>query len=676
MRSTPEKSPERPVRTTLMMLSVGVSCVLVAGVAAAVEVGSTPDGVLVRDGFSRSVASGFGRADAGGSYTSVYGRLAKVAGGTAKIAAEPGHTTRQYLNQVSVRDSVSTLDVVAPAVSASGNGLAINLEARGSSSATYAAKFRFMSGKRVATTLIRLDKSGEKAIVADKVVAAGVVPGDRWRLEFKVDGTSKVTLSSRAHRVSAAPPAWQLTGVDTSSARLTGSGAPGIRVYLSSATPAVAVQLDDYVVREAVAPAPAPVPPPTTKPSPTQAPVPTTRPTTAPTAKPTTTPTTAPPTVAPTPGPAPVPGASSDVGSLPVGSASYVVPVGAVFVAASGSSGGSGSQSDPFGSLGAALAKVKSGSTLVLRGGSYHESVRVPFNKKVTIQPYPGEAVWLDGTVPVTGWQKSGSSWFVSGWNHNLDSRVSFNSAADQSDWFVDPKYPMAGHPDQVWIGGQRLAEVGSAAAVKPGTFFVDTAAKRLVVGSDPTSKQVRASVLQRALQIQGEGTIVRGIGVRRYANTLHLMGAVTAEVHDLALENMVITENATVGLYGWNDRHRFRRLTITDNGMLGFGHAGAKDMVLTESIVSGNNSEHFNGAPVAGGIKIGRSTGVTVSANLVRDNINSSGIWLDESVKGATVVANTVRDNDTTGIMAEISDNVVIADNHVTGNRGTGIWS
>ncbi|MBC9225979.1 hypothetical protein GL325_06590, partial [Aeromicrobium sp. 636] len=376
------------------------------------------------------------------------------------------------------------------------------------------------------------------------------------------------------------------------------------------------------------------------------------------------------------PSPRPVAPRASKPGSLPVGSASYVVPVGAVFVAASGSSGGSGSQSDPFGSLGAALAKVKSGSTLVLRGGSYHESVRVPFNKKVTIQPYPGEAVWLDGTVPVTGWQKSGSSWFVSGWNHNLDSRVSFNSAADQSDWFVDPKYPMAGHPDQVWIGGQRLAEVGSAAAVKPGTFFVDTAAKRLVVGSDPTSKQVRASVLQRALQIQGEGTIVRGIGVRRYANTLHLMGAVTAEVHDLALENMVITENATVGLYGWNDRHRFRRLTITDNGMLGFGHAGAKDMVLTESIVSGNNSEHFNGAPVAGGIKIGRSTGVTVSANLVRDNINSSGIWLDESVKGATVVANTVRDNDTTGIMAEISDNVVIADNHVTGNRGTGIWS
>ncbi|MCL3837521.1 hypothetical protein, partial [Aeromicrobium duanguangcaii] len=339
------------MRTTLMMLVVGVSCVLIAGVAAAVEVGSTPDGVLVRDGFSRSAASGFGRADVGGTYTSVYGRLASVDGGTARIDTQSGHTTRQYLSQVSVRDSVATLDVVAPAVADSGNGLAINLEARGSSSSTYAAKFRFMSGKRVATTLIRLDKSGEKAIVLDKVVAAGVVPGDRWRLEFKVEGTSKVTLASRAYRVTATPPAWQLTGADSSPERLAGSGAPGIRVYLSSATPAVSVKLDDYVVRE-VAP-PGPVTPPPTTPSPTPTPVPTTKPTTPPTTAPTTSPTTPPPTV--TPPPTTAPSSPSAVGSVPVGSASYPVPAGAVFVAALGSSGGSGSASDPYGSLVTAL---------------------------------------------------------------------------------------------------------------------------------------------------------------------------------------------------------------------------------------------------------------------------------------------------------------------------------
>jgi len=364
------------------------------------------------------------------------------------------------------------------------------------------------------------------------------------------------------------------------------------------------------------------------------------------------------------------------VGSVPVGSASYPVPSGAVFVTAGGSTGGSGSKADPYQSLAAALKKVPTGTTLVLRGGVYRESVTVPFYRKLVIQPYPGEAVWLDGSVPVSGWQKSGSTWSVSGWNHNLDSRVSFSSSNDQTSWFVDPKFPMAGHPDQVWVGNERLAEVGSAAAVKPGTFFVDTAGKRLVVGSDPSGKQVNASVLPQAMKIQGEGTVVRGIGVRRYANTLHLMGAVTAEVKGVSLENMVITENATVGIYGWNEGQRFRRLTITGNGILGFGYAGSKDVVLEESIVSGNNSEHFNSAPVAGGIKVGRASAVTIRNNLVADNINSSGIWLDESVQGATVVGNTVRGNETTGVMAEISDKIVIADNHVSNNAGTGIWS
>lgn len=44
----------------------------------------------------------------------------------------------------------------------------------------------------------------------------------------------------------------------------------------------------------------------------------------------------------------------------------------------------------------AALAKVPRGGTLVLRGGTYTEALGT-IRKNVTIQPYPGETVWLDG---------------------------------------------------------------------------------------------------------------------------------------------------------------------------------------------------------------------------------------------------------------------------------------
>ncbi|MCL3836229.1 hypothetical protein, partial [Aeromicrobium duanguangcaii] len=55
------------------------------------------------------------------------------------------------------------------------------------------------------------------------------------------------------------------------------------------------------------------------------------------------------------PSPRPVIPRAAKPGSVPVGSASYPVPAGAVFVAALGSSGGSGSASDPYGSLVTAL---------------------------------------------------------------------------------------------------------------------------------------------------------------------------------------------------------------------------------------------------------------------------------------------------------------------------------
>ena len=39
-----------------------------------------------------------------------------------------------------------------------------------------------------------------------------------------------------------------------------------------------------------------------------------------------------------------------------------------------------------------------------------------PVNRTFTIQAYPGEAVWLDGSSAVTDWVKSGNVWVKSGW--------------------------------------------------------------------------------------------------------------------------------------------------------------------------------------------------------------------------------------------------------------------
>ena len=99
----------------------------------------------------------------------------------------------------------------------------------------------------------------------------------------------------------------------------------------------------------------------------------------------------------------------------------------------------------------------------------------------------------------------------------------------------------MAAHPDQVWIDGARQAQKKSLAEVGAGGFYLDEATSQLYVGSDPTSKEVRASVLQQALSVRAPGVVLRGIGIRRYAPSVWQMAAVVMEKPDAVIENVVV---------------------------------------------------------------------------------------------------------------------------------------
>lgn len=349
-----------------------------------------------------------------------------------------------------------------------------------------------------------------------------------------------------------------------------------------------------------------------------------------------------------------------------MGTTKYTVPSIALYVKPSGSTTGTGTANAPFGSLAHAIAKAPSGSTLVLRAGNYHETVTIPLNKKLTVQPYPGEAVWLDGSSSVTGWQKSGATWAVSGWNHMFDKRVSFSKGKDETSRWTDSTNPYAGYPDQVWINGAAQRQVGSAAQVSAGTFFVDTAQKRLILGSDPTGKTVRASTLQKAMTIAGTGSTVRGIGVRNYATSVYQMGAVTAEVPKITLENLVITQNSSVGLYAWAADHQFRNLTVTHNGLMGIGANKADRLSVKKSLITENNTERFKPAPVSGGMKITASADVIIEDNSISDNA-TSGLWFDMSAYNTTIVGNKISGNGRYGLLYEASDKAVIADNTFT---------
>jgi trimeric autotransporter adhesin len=285
--------------------------------------------------------------------------------------------------------------------------------------------------------------------------------------------------------------------------------------------------------------------------------------------------------------------------------------------------------------------------------------------------------VWLDGSSAVGNWVKSGTHWVANGWTAQFDSSPTYTFGAPDNtgaSWqFVNQAYPMAAHPDQVWIDGVAQRQVSSAAAVTPGTFYVNYAAKQLILGSDPSGHAVRASDIAKAASIRGAGSVLRGIGIHRFAPSVPHMGAVTAENPGITIENVVITDNATTGLFVMQSGSTVRDVTLARNGMLGASMSTADSLTVDGVLAFDNNTEHFNNSPVSGGVKISRSRNVQVTNSVFVDN-RGPGLWFDESVYNGTVKHNDIVNNDGHGLILEISSTFAVVDNVVSGNNGNGM--
>lgn len=631
---------------------------------------------IVTDTFQRGVTAGLGSAELGGAYSASATGLA-VTPGAATIAFDKAGTARQaVLSGVKAPDVQATTTITVPTIPSGGNGVSFGLQVRSNGASYYQGNLRIAPNGSAYLGITRVDGSAAKQtrLAKEALVASGLQPGAVLRLDMRAHGDSTVRTAARAWLDGSTQPNWQRIADDSSALRIA-TGSIGLWSYVSSAT---AVPLTLQVGSLSAAPLTAtsanPEPEPTT-PVPTE-PTEPAEPTT-----PTEPTTPAEPSVPTDPAAAPTTDAQVSAagrGSAAVGTTSYPIPAGAKYVKAGGGTSGTGTLASPYTSLAYAVATAPSGSTLVLRAGTYRESVNVPGTKKVTIQAYPKEAVWLDGSDTVAGWKKGTVGWTVSGWSTNFSSGPTFTKDAPdnaaESTKFVDPAYPMAAHPEQVWVNGAAQKEVASEKAVTAGTFYVDDAGKRLVLGTDPTGKTVTASKLQTALAVKSIGSTVRGIGVRNYGNSVYQMGAITAQNDGITFENLVVKDNATIGMYVWGTGVTFANITSTGNGMQGGGANAAYGFTLKNSVFSGNNVERFKRMPASGGFKISRSRDVTFTNNDFQNN-TTVGLWLDESVYNAKVIGNRSTGNGASGIILEISDTITVANNIIAGNARYGLW-
>ncbi len=364
-------------------------------------------------------------------------------------------------------------------------------------------------------------------------------------------------------------------------------------------------------------------------------------------------------------------------GARAVGSASYSIPSDALYVSPSGNDQAQGTKAHPLLTVQQAVSLAHSGQTIVLRGGTYNQRVTVLPGKPVTIEPYPHEAVWFDGSTIVSHWQQDGTAWVSDGWTAHFDNSPSYTQGAAPSSNpkfdFVGSQNPLAADPDQVWIDGTALRQVATPNEVTPGTFAVDYGTSQLFVGSNPNGNVVRASNKSKAFSLQASGTVLRGIGVERYATSLPQFGAITVEATHVTVEDLTVVDNATTGIFVAAADCIVRDTTLDDNGMIGLSANYADRLTVSRVIADGNNVQLFNQAPVAGGFKITGSRGIVVSNSQFDSNLGT-GLWFDESDYDATVTSDSMSGNSSHGLTMEISARFVVANDVILNNHGNGI--
>lgn len=613
-----------------------------------------PAEVVFADDFERTVSSGWGKAVANEGYVLDGESGHSVFDGTARVdLPKPRIGHSQTLEAVSVEDAVMSVDVTAPAAAKAGNGVYFSLHVRSSDDGYYRAQLRFAPRGQVSMSIARVGGDAEVTELApERTVASGVAPGDVLRVDVEVAGASPVLLNGGVRRPGEARQ-WQIVTEDSGAGRLVSRGGVTLRSYLSGSTegPKI-VQLDNLVLQRLVA---ATVP---GKENPAAPPA-------------------APPLVL-APHAATVGLTFPDRGAAELGTTRYPLPTRlALFVSTTGDDRSPATAGAPLRTLAAAVRRAPTGATIVVRQGIYSESVTIPAGKRLTVQSYPGETVWLDGSSTVSGFRRSGSVWIAADWKYRFDASPTYTKGApdgSEPGWrFVDPRYPMAAHPDQLWVGGARQAQVATREQVVEGTFFVDRDRRELVLGSDPSGRTVRASTLSKALTVAGEGSRIRGIGVRRYATSVWQLGAVTVNAPAVSVQNVVVSDNATTGISINAAGVRLEKVTAVGNGMLGLHAHQADGLVVSDVLAGQNNLESFNRAPVAGGMKITSSRGVSVRRSVFADNLGN-GLWIDESAYQVRILSSAAVANTGTGVVLEVSSRALVAGNTITDNQGNGL--
>jgi hypothetical protein len=353
-----------------------------------------------------------------------------------------------------------------------------------------------------------------------------------------------------------------------------------------------------------------------------------------------------------------------------------------------------GTASQPFQTIGAAMARLRAGDTVTIKAGIYREAFDVPVSgtsdKPVVVQAVPGEKVIVTGADLVRGWTKTDDAkkrpiWKKTPWKQWADC----NGSVDGLDRKSGP---------QLIADGSVLRRVGSLAEMNPGTYFYDPSGDGAIclwmmtsssndaqpvqkgaawwdepvnlTSEDPNQHQIEASVRGKLISVIDRGYVtIRGLTVRYNTSAAqegaltvdHSAGKPLATSHHITVEDCVIEFCHGRGLTCVGEHITVRGCYLRSNGASGAG-GRLRDSLWEDNVLDGNTTFGHSIGWEAGGVKFLFTNGLTVRHCQFINN-HGPGLWFDTGNFGNTIEKNFCAYNDGPGIMIEVSPDYASTD-------------
>ncbi len=363
---------------------------------------------------------------------------------------------------------------------------------------------------------------------------------------------------------------------------------------------------------------------------------------------------------------APVPPAATQEysGALPIGTAAYAIPSSnVIYLATTGNNANNGlTPATAKASLQAAVDAVPENGTVVVRAGTYNQAYPGNMTKTVTIQNYPNETVWFDGTTQITNWTDNGDGTWYCATPAVFDHGADYSGTGDASRWIDGQTRDRAFWPEMVFIND--IEQFHTDGAVTAGTFKVDYDTSRIYIGTNPSGKSIFVTNLGRLMVVKAPNCLLRGFGVRRYAASMVSNGAITPVMASAGTiqENLHFTEMPIQATSMSGDNSVIRNCTFTNIGMMAVSCNRGDSAQFTNNYLEKINQRLFKG-PTPAGVKFARWTNGLVAHNYIKTANRVFGVWMDVYNYRCVMLNNYVEDSGG-GVFYEISWNGYLVNN------------